>query len=63
MTYKARGAGVALENPGAPKSRSILDKCTDFTIPDDLKAKGIYPYHRVIDSGQDTEVIVEAAPC
>lgn len=58
MTYKPRGAGMALENPAALKQPSIFNKCTAFTIPDDLKALGIYPYHRVIETGQDTEVTV-----
>ena len=58
MTYKPRVAGMALENPATLKQASILDKCAAFTIPDDLKAMGIYPYHRVIESGQDTEVMV-----
>ncbi len=58
MSYKPREAGMAIENPAALKQPSILDKCSAFRIPDDLKAMGIYPYHRIIETGQDTEVTV-----
>lgn len=37
---------------------TLFDKCQRFTTADDLKAAGIYPYFRVIESGQDTEVVV-----
>jgi len=43
-----------------PESRpsSLFDKCTNFTRADELKATGLYPYLRVIETGQDTEVQV-----
>ncbi len=59
MTHKPRGSGSALEIPAPVKLPSVLDKCAAFTIPDDLKAMGIYPYHRVIETGQATEVMVD----
>ena len=62
MTYKPRDVGMALEQPTSRKGPSILDKCTAFRAADDLKAIGIYPYHRVIESGQDTEVQVDGRP-
>ena len=62
MTYKPRDVGMALEQPTSRKGPSILDKCTAFRAADDLKAIGIYPYHRVIESGQDTEVQVNGRP-
>ena len=37
----------------------ILDKCPCFTRADELKAAGLYPYQRVIESGQDTRVRVD----
>lgn len=37
---------------------SLLTKCYHFTRADELKQMGIYPYFRVIETGQDTEVIV-----
>ena len=37
---------------------SLFDKCGAFTRADELKALGLYPYQRVIESGQDTEVLV-----
>jgi 8-amino-7-oxononanoate synthase len=38
---------------------SIFDKCLGFTQADETKAMGIYPYFRLIESGQDTEVVVD----
>ena len=33
---------------------SLLNKiCAEYTLPDDVKAMGIYPYYRPIESGQD----------
>lgn len=58
MTHRPRGSGLALEKPATVKLPNIMDKCAAFTIPDDLKAMGIYPYHRVIETGQATEVMV-----
>ncbi|WP_243330619.1 aminotransferase class I/II-fold pyridoxal phosphate-dependent enzyme [Mesoterricola sediminis] len=49
---------MALGQPDANVRPSILDKCTAFRIPDELKAGGLYPYHRIIETGQDTEVQV-----
>ena len=37
---------------------NLFDKCLQFTRADELKALGSYPYHRVIENGQDTEVQV-----
>ena len=42
----------------ARKGSSLFDKCTAFTRADELKALGLYPYLRVIETGQDTEVRV-----
>ena len=30
--------------------------CDKYTVPQDVKAKGIYPYYRPISTGQDPEV-------
>lgn len=38
---------------------SLFDKCDAFTRADELKASGLYPFMRVIESGQDTEVEVD----
>ena len=33
---------------------SLLNKiCAEYTLPDEVKAMGIYPYYRPIESGQD----------
>ncbi len=42
-----------------PARRSVFDKCEAFTRADETKAKGIYPYFRLIETGQDTEVTVD----
>ena len=36
----------------------LSDKLAQFTIPQELKEKGIYPYFRPISSEQDCEVII-----
>lgn len=43
----------------SPAKRSIFDKCAAYTRADETKARGIYPYFRLIETGQDTEVIVD----
>jgi 8-amino-7-oxononanoate synthase len=45
-------------HPKTAKRANLFDKCLEFTRADDLKALGSYPYHRVIENGQDTEVQV-----
>ena len=37
----------------------ILEKAQGFTAADEVRAMGIYPFFRPIDSDQDTEVIIE----
>ena len=46
-------------DPPAPGPSSLFDKCEAFTQAEDIKAQGLYPYMRVIESGQDTEVVVD----
>lgn len=48
------GDAVAIE-----ARAGLFDKCLQFTKADELKAVGLYPYLRVIESGQDTEVRVD----
>lgn len=36
----------------------LQEKLSQFTAPQEVKAKGIYPYFRAIESDQDTEVIM-----
>jgi 8-amino-7-oxononanoate synthase len=38
---------------------NIFSKCARYTLADETKALGIYPYFRLVDTGQDTEVVVE----
>lgn len=37
----------------------LFDKCRNYTLADECKAKGIYPYFHALESKQDTEVIME----
>ncbi|MBQ3667729.1 MAG: pyridoxal phosphate-dependent aminotransferase family protein [Clostridia bacterium] len=37
----------------------LFQKCYDYTVPDDYKAKGLYHYFHALESRQDTEVIME----
>lgn len=53
------GAGGAAVKPKAGKRKILFEKCARFTRADELKALGNYPYHRVIESGQDTEVLID----
>ena len=41
------------------RQASLFDKCDNFTRADELKAVGLYPYLRVIETGQATEVMVD----
>ncbi|MFA6317188.1 MAG: pyridoxal phosphate-dependent aminotransferase family protein [Elusimicrobiota bacterium] len=39
--------------------KTLLDKCRRFTRVEELKAVGLYPYFRTIETAQDTEVMVD----
>ncbi len=39
--------------------KSLVEKLEGFTIPDELKRAGIYPYFRPIEENNDTEVVIE----
>jgi 8-amino-7-oxononanoate synthase len=39
--------------------QNLTDKLNAFTIPDDLKKAGIYPYFRSIQENHDTEVVID----
>lgn len=51
-------ADSAADTVVSTSKASILNKCIDFTRADDLKNAGVYPFLRVIEQGQDTEVQV-----
>ena len=36
----------------------VLQKCTDYTLPDQLRQTGLYPYYRQISSSQDPVVTI-----
>lgn len=38
--------------------QSLVEKLEGFTIPDELKRAGLYPYFRPIEENHDTEVII-----
>lgn len=53
------GAGrVGVRPASAARASSLLEKCARFTKADELRELGIYPYFRLIETGQNTEVIV-----
>lgn len=48
------------DQPGVACSTDLLrEKLSRFTRADQLKQEGLYPYFRVIESDQDTEVIID----
>jgi len=44
--------------PVASTGRAIFEKCRSYTTPDDMKAAGLFPYFRTIESGQDPVVMM-----
>jgi len=51
-------SGVAVGTAAASSGRSIFDKCRAYTTPDEMKAAGLFPYFRTIESGQDPVVMM-----
>ena len=52
-----------LEKLNISEKESLLrQKVAKFTRPDEVKKAGLYPYFRVIESDQDTEVIIDGKP-
>lgn len=41
----------------------LFDKCVNFTIPDEVRSLGIYPYFHPIQSAPGNEVIVDGQKC
>lgn len=41
------------------KPKDLFQKCYEFTIADDIKARGIYPYFRPIEENEGPEVMIE----
>ena len=39
-------------------SRSLFDKCRTYTVPDELRAAGLFTFFRTIESGQDPVVMM-----
>ena len=37
----------------------IFQKCDNYTLANELRAQGLFPYFRELESRQDTEVIME----
>src|SRR5262245_22872752 len=53
------GAEKSLLVSAAGRKANIFDKCLRYSQADETKALGIYPYFRLIETGQDTEVVVD----
>jgi len=49
---------VALRSADPSPGRSIFEKCRAYTTPDEMKAMGLFPYFRTIESGQDPVVMM-----
>ncbi len=58
MEAKSSGPIGTFSTLPTQRHSSLFDKCDTFTRADELKALGLYPYLRVIETGQDTEVQV-----
>ncbi len=43
--------------PTGTKKGDLFEKCLNFTAADQVKEAGLYPFFRVLESGQDTEVM------
>ncbi len=41
------------------RMKDLFSKCYNYTTADDLRAQGLFPYFRELESRQDTEVIME----
>lgn len=52
----ANGAGCSKAETG---HSPLLDKCHRFTRAAELRDCGLYPYFRMIESAQDTEVVID----
>ena len=39
--------------------KDLFEKCDQYTLANDYKAMGLFPYFRPLDSRQDTEVVME----
>ncbi len=40
-------------------NKELIDRMKKYTAPEDLRKLGLYPYFRVIESEQDTEVLID----
>ena len=40
-------------------NKNLLERVNNFTAPNDFRKAGVYPYFRVIQSEQDTEVMID----
>jgi 8-amino-7-oxononanoate synthase len=59
MDSMSSGPSSTFPATASRKQANLFAKCDDFTRADELKASGLYPYLRVIETGQDTEVQVD----
>lgn len=42
-----------------PKLKDLFQKCYDFTIADEIKAQGLYPYFRPLEENEGPIVTIE----
>ncbi|MCB9317464.1 MAG: 8-amino-7-oxononanoate synthase, partial [Lewinellaceae bacterium] len=43
-------------------NKNLLARTDSYTEPDKARKAGLYPYFRVIQSEQDTEVMIDGKP-
>lgn len=61
MRFTASPAANAVPNPSDVEAEAVdlFEKCRNWDLADRQKEAGFYPYFRVVQSGQHTEVMVE----
>ena len=48
---------------GNPKINKLVNRLKAYDAPQKAREAGVYPYFRVIESEQDTEVKINGKPC
>jgi 8-amino-7-oxononanoate synthase len=61
MTTNHRGAAALAVAPSANRA-DLFERCRRFTITTELRAAGLYPYHRPTQAGPDAISRVKGAP-
>jgi len=57
--FQAPGESVEVKPQTVEKTKDIFKKCVDFTLADEVKALGVYPFFRPIDDSEGPVVSFE----